>query len=86
VLLNPVAKFAESVVDTGGNLPPLSLTTAANLPHVSLTPVAICYRYQQHQLYQWQNFPSVSLIPLATLPLVSLMPVANLPPVVHLHL
>jgi len=28
------------VVDTGGNLPPASLTPAANLPPVSLTPVA----------------------------------------------
>jgi hypothetical protein len=35
-----VAKFAAGVVDTGGNLPPASLTPAANLPPVSLTPVA----------------------------------------------
>ena len=34
-----VAKFAAGVVDTGGNLPPVSLTPAANLPPVSLTPV-----------------------------------------------
>jgi hypothetical protein len=33
-------KFAAGVVDTGGNLPPGSLTPAANLPPVSLTPVA----------------------------------------------
>jgi hypothetical protein len=32
--------FAAGVVDTGGNLPPASLTPAANLPPVSLTPVA----------------------------------------------
>jgi hypothetical protein len=32
--------FASVVVDTGGNLPPASWTTAANLPWVSLTPVA----------------------------------------------
>jgi hypothetical protein len=29
-----------TVVDTGGNLPPASLTPVANLPPVSLTPVA----------------------------------------------
>jgi hypothetical protein len=43
-----VAKFAAgvvdtggkfAVVDTGGNLPPVSLTLVANLPPVSLTPV-----------------------------------------------
>jgi hypothetical protein len=34
-----VAKFAAVVVDTGGNLPPVSLTPVANLPPVSLTPV-----------------------------------------------
>jgi hypothetical protein len=33
-------KFAAGVVDTSGNLPPVSLTPAANLPPVSLTPVA----------------------------------------------
>jgi hypothetical protein len=32
--------FAAGVVDTGGNLPPASLTPVANLPPVSLTPVA----------------------------------------------
>jgi hypothetical protein len=32
-------KFAAGVVDTGGNLPPVSLTPVANLPLVSLTPV-----------------------------------------------
>jgi hypothetical protein len=31
--------FTTIVVDTGGNLPPVSLTPAANLPPVSLTPV-----------------------------------------------
>ncbi len=30
-----VAKFAAGVVDTGGNLPPVSLTPVANLPPVS---------------------------------------------------
>jgi hypothetical protein len=31
--------FAAGVVDTGGNLPPVSLIPAANLLPVSLTPV-----------------------------------------------
>ena len=35
-----VEKFAAGVVDTGGKLPPVSLTLAANLPPASLTPVA----------------------------------------------
>jgi hypothetical protein len=35
-----VAKFATGVVDTGGKLPPASLTPVANLPPVSLIPVA----------------------------------------------
>ncbi len=34
------AKFAAAVVDTGGNLPQVSLTPVANLPPVLLTPVA----------------------------------------------
>jgi hypothetical protein len=34
-----VAKFAAGVVDTGGNLPPVSLSPVTNLPPVSLTPV-----------------------------------------------
>jgi hypothetical protein len=33
-------KFAAGVVDTGGNLPPASLTQVANLPPVSLTLVS----------------------------------------------
>jgi hypothetical protein len=35
-----ICKFAAGVVDTGGNLPPASLTPVANLPTESLTPVA----------------------------------------------
>jgi hypothetical protein len=34
-----VDTFATGVVDTGGNLPAVSLTPVANLPPVSLTPV-----------------------------------------------
>jgi hypothetical protein len=34
-----VAKFAAGVADTGGKLPPVSLTPAAILPPVSLTPM-----------------------------------------------
>ncbi len=33
----------------------------------------ICHRYQQHSPNWWQNFPPVSLIPVANLPLVSLI-------------
>jgi hypothetical protein len=33
--------FATSVVDTGGNLPKVSLMLAANLPLLSLTPIAL---------------------------------------------
>ncbi len=39
----PAAKFSTSfasVVDTGGNLPPVSMTPGVNLRPVSLTPVA----------------------------------------------
>jgi hypothetical protein len=38
-----VAKIAPGVVDTGGNLPPVSLTPVANLPPVSLTLVVHLY-------------------------------------------
>jgi hypothetical protein len=47
--------FAAGVVETGGNLPPASLTPAANLPPVSLIPAA--------------NLPPVSLIPVVHLDL-----------------
>jgi hypothetical protein len=50
-----VAKFAAGVVDTGGNLPQVSLIPAAIFPPVSLTPVA--------------NLPPVSLIPVVNLEL-----------------
>ncbi len=40
IVCNLFGKFAAGVVDTGGNLPPVSLTLAAILPPVSLTPVA----------------------------------------------
>jgi hypothetical protein len=53
-------KFATSVVDTGGNLPPMSLTPAENLlqvPPVSLTPAA--------------NLLPVALTPVANLPPLS---------------
>jgi hypothetical protein len=45
-------KFAAGVVDTGGNLPPASLTPVANLvanlQPVLMAPEQICHRYQQH--------------------------------------
>jgi hypothetical protein len=63
--------FATGVNDTGGKLPPASLTPAANLPPVSLTR-------QQHKGNWWQNLPPVSLTPVANLPPVSLTPVVHL--------
>ncbi len=42
-------KCAAGVVDTGGNLPPASLTPAVNFPPVLLIPVAICHRHRWHQ-------------------------------------
>jgi hypothetical protein len=47
-------KFAAGVVDTGGNLPPASLTPVANLPPVSTTLAKWC-----------KNLPPMSLIPVA---------------------
>ncbi len=60
-------KFAADVVDTGGNLPPVSTTLAklvANLPPVSLIPATI--------------LPPVSLTPVTNFPPVSLIPVVHL--------
>jgi hypothetical protein len=34
-----IGQFATGVVDTGGNLPPMSMTQAANLLPVSTTPM-----------------------------------------------
>ncbi len=64
-------KFAAGVFDTGGNLPPASLTPAANL-----TPVANLPPVSTTQGERWQNLPPVSLIPVANLPPVSLIPAA----------
>jgi hypothetical protein len=41
VISDTDGKFAASVFDTSGNLPPASLTLVANLPPVSLTPVSL---------------------------------------------
>jgi hypothetical protein len=37
--------FAAGVVDTGGNLPPVSLTPAANLPPVSTTLLKLVAKF-----------------------------------------
>jgi hypothetical protein len=37
--------FAAGVVDTGGNLPPASLTPAANLPPVSATQAELVAKF-----------------------------------------
>jgi hypothetical protein len=74
-------KFAAGVVDTGGKLPPVSLTWAANLQP----------GYKKHLRNWWHNLSPLSLTPVAILTPMSLTPVANLPPVslipvVHLDL
>ena len=51
-----VEKFATSVADTGGKLPPVSLIPAANLPPVSTTQAKLV-----------ANLPPVSLIPVVHL-------------------
>jgi hypothetical protein len=38
-------KFAAVVVDTGGNLPPASLTPVANLPPVSTTQAKLVAKF-----------------------------------------
>jgi hypothetical protein len=70
--------FATGVVDTGGNLPPTSLTAGANLPPVLSTLVEMVAKFTTPVA----NLPLVSLIPAAILLSVLLTPVAcNLPPV-----
>ncbi len=54
--------FATGVVDTSGNLPPVSLTPAANLPPVSTTLVKLVAKFAA-------NLPPVSLIPVVNLEL-----------------
>ncbi len=67
-------KFDAGVVDTGGKLPPASLTPAANLPPVSVnntrgTGGKIC----PGVVDTGGNLSSVSLTPVANLPPVSLV-------------
>jgi hypothetical protein len=69
-------KYSAGVIDTGGNLPPASLTPAANLPLVSLHRWQLCHRCQQHKGNWWQILLPVSLIPEANLLPVSLIPAA----------
>jgi hypothetical protein len=54
-------------VDTGGNLPPASLTPVANLPPVSLTPMANLPPVSTTLVKMVENFPPVSLIPVVHL-------------------
>ncbi len=56
-------KFAAIVVDTGGRLPPASLTPVANLLPVSLTPVAKLPPESSTLAKMVANLPLVSLIP-----------------------
>jgi hypothetical protein len=52
-----------TIVDTGGNLPPVSLTPAANLPPVSMTPVANLPPVSTTLVKLVAKFAPVSLIP-----------------------
>jgi hypothetical protein len=89
--------FAAGVVDTGGKLPPASLTPAANLPPVSWTPVANLPPVSTTQGELVAKF-AAGVVDTGgkfachrcqqhkgnwwqNLPPVSLIPVANLPPV-----
>jgi hypothetical protein len=55
-----VAKFAAGVVDTGGNLRPVSLTPVANLPPVLLTPVVhLDLRISPRNFEKIRNDPNV---------------------------
>jgi hypothetical protein len=45
VSTTPGGKFAASVVDTGGNLPPASMTPAENLPPVSTTQAELVAKF-----------------------------------------
>jgi hypothetical protein len=54
--------FATGVVDTGGKLPPVSLTPVANLPPVSLIPVVhLDLRISPRIFEKIQNGPNVIL-------------------------
>jgi hypothetical protein len=81
--------FATGVVDTGGKLPPVSLTSVANLPPVSTTLGKLVAKFAAGVVDTGGKFaagvvdtggklPPVLLTPVANLPPVSLIPVANL--------
>jgi hypothetical protein len=76
-------KFAASVVDMGGNLPPASMTPAANLPPVSTTQAKLVAKFslvsttQAELVAKFENLPPVSLILVANLPPVSLIPLVH---------
>ncbi len=65
------------VVYTGGNLPRRHWHRRQICRQYRWHRWQICHRCQQHQRNMWQNFPPVSLIPVANLPPVSLIPAAN---------
>ncbi len=55
------------IVDTGGNLPPASLTLVANWSSVSLTPVANLPPVSTTLAKMVENLPPVALIPVVHL-------------------
>jgi hypothetical protein len=63
--------------DTGGKLPPVSMTPAANLPPVTTTPVANFATIFPCVVDTGGKLPPVSTTPTAHLPPVSMTPVAN---------
>jgi hypothetical protein len=62
-------KFAAGVVDTGGNLPPASLTPAANLPPVSTTQGELVAKFAAGVIDTGGNLPQVLLTPVVHLDL-----------------
>jgi hypothetical protein len=70
--------FATGVVDTGGNLPPASLTLVENLPPVSTTQGEMVAKFAAGVVDTGGNLPPVSLTPVANLPPVSFKPVVHL--------
>jgi hypothetical protein len=60
ILFQLFATGVNGVVDTGGNLPPVSLTLVANLPPVSLTPVVhLDLQISPRILEKNRNYPNV---------------------------
>ncbi len=72
-VVGPGGKFAASILDTGGNLLPVSTT-----PEVPLEKFATGVVDTGGKLTLSANLPAVLLTPVANLPLVSLILLVNL--------